>query len=64
MCKGGYGHDRGWGRRTQTCFVSKFISIELVDIGILCILGVDEKKYFVYGGKGKHHAAVPSLKLA
>lgn len=29
----------------KCAFVRKFISVELVDIGILCILGVDENKY-------------------
>lgn len=33
------------------CIVSKFISVELVDIGILGILGVDKNKYFVYRWK-------------
>lgn len=41
----------GCGRRTQVCMMSKFISVELVDTGILCILGLDKNKYFIYRGK-------------
>lgn len=45
------------------CIISKFISVELVDTGILCILGVDENEVLFTGGSCKHHVMVTSLKL-
>lgn len=43
------------------CVISKLIS-ELVDMGILCVLGID-KKYFIYKEEA-NNVLVTALKLA
>lgn len=50
-------------RRMQLCIISKFISVELADTVILCILGVDKNILFIWR-RGNHHVAATSLKLA